>query len=373
MRFHVRAIKEVANIEYNINCILSMPDNQVLMAFLKANNILAISQKQYNKEPHLFWDIYWSLLWENSYYDFVIDDTRIDRCLYTMCYMWWDIVAINSYSNNMSAEEGIASIKNTQRQVSDEKEKDKEKMQILSEHIARSYTNKNTEKLYASINKILDDILFAQDTYKQTPEISKKLANASEELKKMRLSKNTEKIHEIVTKIYDYIALMEEWYLTTLPKDNIDPESAISLGTFIGKYDKRERAQKLSEAGRWDSLYSQIWSIIIWMQFLFYDIQHRFLQWWSQPERVFWDIGTIILSSIVLSTFWAILLILFEWWKIETILWLGLIQMGTIGIVMWILKIITKKTLIHTGSLILISIFVFICLHYSIMWLLLIH
>lgn len=50
MRFHLRAIKEIHNTEYNINSIISLPDAQILEHFLTDHKILAISQEVYAQD-----------------------------------------------------------------------------------------------------------------------------------------------------------------------------------------------------------------------------------------------------------------------------------------------------------------------------------
>jgi hypothetical protein len=348
-----------------------MLDESSLLRFLESYKILAVSHSLYTQSPEWFGDTYGSLSREWQQHDIVISNSNIHESIRIMWFFWRDVVAINSYTQPLSIEDAVASITNIMQDVHNTITAYQQNIQAQLDATTWAYKDPKTDIVQRSITKILQDADFAQRTYTQNPDISKKLNNSIEELKKMRLSKNIEKVHGIIEQIYTYIDIMEQWHLDTLPQEPLSSESSIQTTFFVRMYDKRERAYKLSIAWGWKSLYTRLWPTIITTQLLIKDIQQSMISRRNRATSVLWDIHFIALCGITITTLIGMIRYIWQQGPIENILGMGLLRTGLLGLSLRCGYIISKRTLLPSSTILLISIGIFACLHYLMMWLLL--
>lgn len=364
MRFHLRAIKEVHDTEYNINTIISFPDAQTLEQFLSEHKILAISQEAYTQDHTWFGDIYGSIAWQGAQYDFVLDAESIVTALRTLVSMGFDVVAINSHRNPLSVQDAITSIKNITAEVQTTLDKAQQQIHNKTKQLKQSYTSKKAEHIQQSITQVLQDADFATKTYTQNTTLIRKLSEKIEELKKMRLSKNTEKLTEIIEKVYHYINLMEQEYLQSLPQEPIAADTSISIPWFVSLYDRRQRARKMATiTGSWWR-YAHLWSWYITTKLLIQDIQYHFVQRRKHPQSVMQFVVFVALFATVMTVVWWLLLAMFASSTIGDLVGLWLMRLGIVWLSVWVWYLVARKYMWHSTSVIVLSILLFVCLHY---------
>ncbi len=366
MWFHIRVIKSISQKEYSIDTIINFPTQKDLNSFLDTYKVLAISTHNYDKEPEKFGDTYGSIQVDNERHDFVTHAAIADTVL-VMTMFGWEITAINSYNTPLDNSESIATIKQIRHDVQQQLEQI-EKTKRSNSDTKKSHTNKVSKDIQQSVDKVLQDAEHAMDSYNGEKTIIQKIHDNMQTLKKMRLSKNTEKISEIIYQLYRYIDNMEQSYIATLPNKPINVDSHVSIPYFVRVYDRRRRSQKLgSITGHkhiGEKLYARGWEYILFVQFLGIDMYQSFITWRPQAQGVMRYIVLIILSTTIVVTASGLFISIFWQESLESILALQLLRIGILGFALWSWYLISKRTLRHTTTILLISMSIFVCLHY---------
>lgn len=377
MRFHIRAIKEVYQQEYNLDIIIQCDDEKQLQSFLHDTKMLSISTEAYTGETKEFWDIYGSIHWHDADHDFVIKEDNIQSALRTMMIMWLSLSAINSYASPLDIQDAVSAIKNISKEVEEIRSTKESQIQEKIDISQSTYTDASTTKIQTFVTKVLQDADFAIQKYSEDTEGIKKIQNHINELKKMRLSKNGEKLEEIIHKIYSSIEWLEETYLSKLPDEEIVQWSVITVPFFVRLYDTWERAKKLHSIGVHlhgrEYIYAYLGRNILIATLVYKEIFASIQQQRKHTNKIIQTTILTVMLAIVcvciiglythlvqtnsfdLSTWHALLV----WW----ILWVSL--------QLWWLLAIKKNR--HTNIILLISIAMFICLGYIFRWLLILY
>jgi len=367
MWFHIRVIKSISRKEYSIDTIINFSTQEDLTAFLDTHKVLAISTNSYDQEPEHFGDTYGSIQVDDQRHDFVTQESIVDT-VSVMTLLWWEVVAVNSYNTPLDNSESIATIKQIGQDIDRQLAQDKQDTTRNRNTTKKSDSDTLLDDMQSSVAKALQDADYALHTYTDDPDALGKIQDSIQSLKKMRLSKNTEKIEAIIYQLYQYIDDVEQTYIAKLPDEPIDRGSDVSIPYFVRVYDRRRRAKKLqtitTHTHIGQKFYARWWQYIVFMQFLMIDIYQSFVAWRTQAKKVTHYAVVLILSTIVVVTITGLFISIFGQKNLDNILALQLFRIGMLGLALWLWYMISKKTLRHTSTILLISIAIFVCLHY---------
>jgi hypothetical protein len=368
MRIHVRAIKQLYDNEYSIDALMQFSDMDEMNTCLEEYKILAISKEPFNADPATFAAIYGSFSWNGNNHDIVIRNMTIQDSVRTLLFLGLDVRAINNYTQPLDVSEAVTVIQQLQDEVTIILEQKKSAIQSQISAAESHYDDAQTDKIQTFVTRVLQDSDYAIKKYTQLPDLAKKITTLVQDLKKMRLSKNADKLKEVIYTIYAHIDQMEQAYLQTLPNDPIDPVSTIKTPIFVRLYDKRHRTQQLQSI--WfqlpiqERLYALLGKHIMSARFLLTDIGTNITQRREKPRQVCLDMTFVIACCIVSVTVAGYSIALFGWNSIESMIGQWLVFLGISGVSLQAGCLLSKKTLRHTMTILLISIIILLCLHY---------
>lgn len=368
MRIHVRAIKQLYDNEYSIDALMQFSNIEEMAECFHTYNILAISKEPYDADPRTFADIYGSFHWNNDNHDIVMRNMTIQDSVRTLLFFWLDVRAINSYSQPLDVSEAVTVIQQLYDEVSTIIEQKKTAIESQISAAQSHYDDAQTNKIQTFVTRVLQDSDYAIKKYTQRPELAKKITTHIQELKKMRLSKNADKLKEVIYTIYAHIDQMEQAYLQTLPNDPIDPSSHIKIPIFTRLYDKRHRIQQLQSI--WfqlpiqEKIYALVGKHIMSAKFLLTDITTNITIRWKQPKIVSSDLTLLLSCCIVAVMIAGYSIMVFSGVDNTLSLWQWLVFLGITWISLYSGYLLSKKTLRHTTTILLISLVILLCLHY---------
>jgi hypothetical protein len=368
MRIHVRAIKQLYDNEYSIDALMQFSSIDEMNTCFEEYKILAISKEPFNADPATFATVYGSFYWNGSNHDIVIRNMTIQDSVRTLLFLGLDVRAINSYTQALDVSEAVTVIQQLQDEVTTILEQKKSAIQSQISAAESHYDDAQTDKIQTFVTRVLQDSDYAIKKYTQLPDLAKKISTQVQDLKKMRLSKNADKLKEVIYTIYAHIDQMEQAYLQTLPNDPIDPVSTIKTPIFVRLYDKRHRTQQLQSI--WfqlpiqERLYALLGKHMMSARFLLTDIGTNITQRREKPVQVCLDMTFVIACCIVSVTVAGYSIALFGWNSIESMIGQWLVFLGISGVSLQAGCLLSKKTLRHTMTILLISIIILLCLHY---------
>lgn len=372
MWFHVRAIKDVHQEKYSIDAIFHFDTELLCDQFLTANKILSITTESYTAPAESFGDISGMIHWQWQNIDFVMAGMDLQTTVRTLCYMWLELYAINSFHRPLDPQEALTVIK----QISQEVQAhivDKES-QIQSQiHDAKAvYTDVAADKIQTYITRVLQDAEYALQKYSHHTTLVRTLQDHISDLKKMRMSNNADKLEDIIHKLYGTIDAMEEDYLAQLPKETIGQNSIVWLSFFVRLYNKWERAKKLYQIGihlRNDELlYARAWYVIVTTKFLWQDGWELLAQWRQHPRAVISLLHMSIALAIVVIILVSLVTAFPLFATIDQSLWYALLSLGLLAISFQLSLLLHKRYGWQSSAMLLISALVFVCLHYISRW-----